>query len=105
MSSRLALGASFALTAAIALASPWSATSAHAYQCKSTPHQAVAVRNLKSMASIAARQGWTATATTQYGLSWSVWTIAQNKTIDCVKLNTGKWRCLASAKPCNYVVP
>lgn len=72
MTPRLALGASFALAAAVILATPWSITPAQAYQCKSTPHQAVGVRNLKSMASVAARQAWSATAKTQYGLSWSI---------------------------------
>lgn len=103
--SRIALGAGITVVATLALASPWSITSAQAYQCKGSPHQAVGVRTVKAVASVAARQNWTATAKTQYGLSWSVWSIAQNKSIDCVKLNTGKWRCLASAKPCNYVVP
>ncbi len=105
MTSRIAIGASIAVATTVALASPWSVTPAEAYQCKGSPHQAVGVRNLKNMASVAARQNWTATAKTQYGLSWSVWSIASGKTVDCVKLNTGKWRCLASANPCNYVVP
>jgi hypothetical protein len=104
MTSRLALGAGVALAAVITLASPWSVTEAHAYQCKTATHQAVAVRNLKLAATSAARQAWTATAKSQFGLSWSLWSIAQNKSVDCEKLNTGGWRCLGSAKPCNYVV-
>lgn len=104
MKSHFALSFVAAAGAAVAIAARWSATPAQAYQCKNTPHQAVGVRHAKGMASVAARQNWSATATTQYGLSWSVWPIAQNKVSDCVQLNTGKWRCLASANPCNYVV-
>lgn len=104
MKSRFALSFVLAAGAALALAAPFSATPAQAYQCKNSPHQAVGVRAGKALASIASRQNWSASAKTQYGLSWSVWTIATNKESDCVKLNTGQWRCLASANPCNYVV-
>lgn len=104
MSSRFALSALLAAGAAVAIAAPWSATPAQAYQCKNSPHQAVGVRAGKAIASVAARRNWSATAKTQYGLSWSLWNIATSKQSDCVRLNTGRWRCLASAKPCNYVV-
>ncbi|MFN0219891.1 MAG: hypothetical protein ACKVP4_13875 [Hyphomicrobium sp.] len=90
------------LAAATALAS---SVPAKAYVCKNSPHQAVGVRAVKAVASAASRNGWTSTASAQYGLSWSVWSIASSKTVDCVHLDDGKWRCLASAKPCNYVVP
>ncbi|MBR2536020.1 MAG: hypothetical protein IKE66_08100 [Hyphomicrobium sp.] len=104
MKSRFALSFVIAAGAAVSIAAPWNVTPAQAYQCKNSPHQAVGVRAGKAIASLAARQNWSATAKTQYGLSWSVWNIATSKQSDCVKLNTGQWRCLASAKPCNYVV-
>ncbi len=99
LSNALILSAAAAVTMIVA------APSASAYQCKNYPHQAVGVRPIKGAASVAARQNWSSTAKSQYGLSWSVWSIAKNKTVDCVRLDTGKWRCLASARPCNYVVP
>jgi hypothetical protein len=94
-----------AIMAAATMALALAAETAEAYQCKNYPHQAVGVRPLKGVASVAARKNWSNTAKSQYGLSWSVWSIAQSKSVSCVRLNTGKWRCLASAKPCNYVVP
>lgn len=77
---------------------------AHAYACKASPHQAVGVRNLRIGAKNAARVGWTNTAKSQFGLPWSVWKISSSRSITCSKLSSGKWRCLASAKPCKYVV-
>ncbi len=82
-------------------------TEAHAYACKSYPTQAVGVRKLKFKARVVARNGWSSIVKSNLGLPWSVWKIAKNKSITCVKINTNqgkKWRCLASAKPCKYVV-
>lgn len=93
------------LFASATLAVAFSALPAQAYQCKNTPHQAVGVRVVKASASMAARDNWVSSAKAQYGLQWSVWSIATSKQQDCVKLNTGKWRCLVSANPCLYVVP
>ncbi|PPC98395.1 MAG: hypothetical protein CTY31_13385 [Hyphomicrobium sp.] len=93
------------LLASATLAVAFSAAPAQAYQCKNSPHQAVGVRALKVSASMAARNNWVSSAKAQYGLQWSVWSIATAKQQDCVRLNTGKWRCLVSAKPCLYVVP
>lgn len=89
----------------VAVLSSFVAGPAQAYQCKNSPHQAVGVRLLKNAASGASRQNWSTTAKAQYGLAWSVWAISKNKSVSCAKLNSGKWRCLASAKPCLYVAP
>lgn len=82
-------------------------TDALAYACKSYPTQAVGVRKLKYKANVIARKGWSSIVKSNLGLPWSVWKIAKQKSITCVKINTSqgkKWRCLASAKPCKYVV-
>jgi len=78
---------------------------AQAYACKSYPNQSVGVRKGKIMARVAARKNWTANTKSKYGLSWSVYNIAKDKSLTCSYLqNQKKWRCLASAKPCHYVV-
>ena len=82
-------------------------TPAQAYQCKSYPTQAVGIHKLKIKARLKARPGWSANVKGQFGLPWSVWKIAKSRSITCAKINTSegpKWRCLASAKPCLYVV-
>lgn len=84
-----------------------STTPALAYACKSYPTQAVGVRKLKFKAHKVARIGWGNIVKSNLGQAWSVWQIAKNKSITCSKINTSqgkKWRCLASAKPCKYVV-
>lgn len=83
---------------------PFASGSAQAYQCKGSPHQSIGIKPLKLGAMGAARKNWSTSANSQFGLSWSVWKIAAARSVSCSKLNTGQWRCLASAKPCNYVV-
>lgn len=82
-----------------------SAAPAVAYQCKGYPHQAVGVRMAQSIAKFAARQNWQSSARSMYGNSWALWKLAKAKNISCVRLNSGQWRCLTSARPCNFVVP
>ena len=80
---------------------------AKAYACKSYPTQTVGVRKLKFKARTVARKGWSNQVKSQLGVPWSLWSIAKSKSLTCVKINTNegkKWRCLASAKPCLYVV-
>lgn len=97
------MAAVFSLVAA-GIGSTAGSQSALAYACKATPHQAVGVRKLQLGAKQAARKNWSSTAASQYGVSWSVWNIAKSKSVTCAKISAG-WRCLASARPCNYVVP
>jgi hypothetical protein len=94
------------LAALIALAGSAAVLSgnANAYQCKGYPTQAVGVHKLRAVAHAKAPKNWTASVKNQFGLSWSVWSIAQAKSINCNK-QPDRWICLASAKPCNYVVP
>lgn len=82
-------------------------TQAKAYSCKTYPTQAVGVRKGKIKARIVARKGWQSIVKSNLGVPWSLWSIAKDKSLTCVKINTNqgkKWRCLASAKPCLYVV-
>lgn len=80
------------------------AADASAYQCKNFPTQAVGVHKLRAVAHAKAPKNWAASVKTQFGLSWSVWSIAKSKSVTC-NHQPGRWICLASAKPCNYVVP
>ena len=94
------------LAALIALAGSAAVLSGHAsaYQCKGYPTQAASVHKIKAVAHGKASKNWTASVKNQFGLSWSVWSIAQARSINCNK-QPDRWICLASAKPCNYVVP
>lgn len=96
------LQAAIAATIAFSFVAP-----AHAYQCKTYPTQAVGISKFKHKARVKARKGWSNVVKGQLGQAWTVWQIAQNKHLSCAKINTNsgkKWRCLASAKPCLYVV-
>ena len=92
-----------AMAALAAFATVYAGT-ASAYQCKGYPTQAASVHKLKVVAHGKASKNWTASVKNQFGLSWSVWSIAQARSINCNK-QPDRWICLASAKPCNYVVP
>jgi hypothetical protein len=92
-----------ALTA-MAAAAALLADTASAYQCKGYPTQAVGVHKLRAVAHAKAPKNWAASVKSQFGLSWSVWSIAQAKGVTCNK-QPDRWICLASARPCNYVVP
>ena len=104
LSTPLALAALMMISATGTVITP---TSAHAYSCKTYPTQAVGVRKGKIKARIVARKGWQSIVKSNLGVPWSLWSIAKDKSLTCVKINTNqgkKWRCLASAKPCLYVV-
>jgi hypothetical protein len=91
--------------AVIAAAVAVMAGPAGAYQCKTSPTQATATHAVKITAQGQSKKNWSAIVKSNLGLSWSVWTIAAGRSVTCNKLASGKWTCLASAKPCNYVVP
>jgi hypothetical protein len=76
---------------------------AQAYVCKSTPTQAHGTSYVKAAATNKAVQNWSASAKAQFGLPWSVWSIALGHKVKCTR-TAGKHTCLASAKPCQYVV-
>lgn len=95
------------LTSVLGVGLVTQSSEAQAYACKSYPTQAVGVRKGKFKARNVARKGWSINVKSQFGVPWSGWSIAKNKSITCTKINTNqgkKWRCLSSAKPCLYVV-
>jgi len=92
--------AAFGLAMAFAVAAP---DSAQAYQCKSTVVHAEAHANTRIQARSGARSIWTNTAKSQFGLPWSVWNIADDKSMTCNWTGNQHW-CIAEAKPCLYVV-
>jgi len=93
-----------AVAAIVAVSMPATTTPSLAYSCKVYPEQADAYLKTKFAARAKAIKNWSTKTKNQYGLAWSVWDIAKDKTVEC-KLVNGKWTCKAKAKPCLYVVP
>lgn len=92
------------LLAVAIVASPFAVVDqAHAYACKGSELQGAVVQKKKIGSRIAARKDWESRAKDRFDLSWSVWAIAEDKSITCSKVH-GKQLCIASARPCNYVV-
>lgn len=103
MKLRAMLTAPAAVLAVMAASASVPVSEAHAYACKNSPTQATATYNLRVKAAKKSRDNWTNSVKNQHGLSWSVWSIAGAKSVNCNK-SGANWICLASAKPCNYVV-
>jgi len=76
---------------------------AQAYVCKGTQYSAASTRRIKGIAHSSARKKWEATMKSQFGYSWSVWSIAAGKSIECHKTGA-RHTCHALARPCQYVV-
>lgn len=93
----------FAVLAIAAAALPSHSGDAKAYACKNFPTQSTATRALKHAAQTAAVKNWSASVKSQFDLSWSVWSIAGNKAVNCYR-NGARHTCLSSANPCKYVV-
>lgn len=83
--------------------SPGFTGEAHAYACKGTQYSGAATKKTKMAARHGARKSWTNSMKNQFGLEWSVWSIAAGKSVQCHKTGT-KHTCLALARPCQYVV-
>lgn len=81
------------------------ASGASAYQCKRFNLIGTFAGPGQANALAAAKAQWTAKAKQNYGLSWSVWTIAAGKSETCTASGGGAYACVVKAKPCNYVVP
>jgi hypothetical protein len=77
---------------------------ASAYQCKSQPQGVVAAAANYPTAVAMSQSLWTSKVRSQFGLEWSVWTIAAAKTQACNPAGGG-FQCVVTAKPCKYVVP
>ncbi|MGF1621511.1 MAG: hypothetical protein ACFCUR_12955 [Rhodomicrobiaceae bacterium] len=97
------MSANFIRATIFAVATLCVALPASAYQCKNYPTQSTATYKLKVKATNRAKTNWTANVKGQLGLGWSVWDIAAAKSVNCHKAGS-KWTCLASGKPCLYVV-
>ena len=74
-----------------------------AYACKGNQYSGAATTNRKLFARAKARKSWETAMKAQFGLAWSVWSIAAGKSISCHKTGS-KHTCLALARPCKYVV-
>lgn len=97
--------ATLGMLSILAVSSVTSPGTAQAYACKSYPTQAIGIRKGKALARSRARSGWSNSVKSQFGVPWSLWSLAKSKSITCSYMdNIKKWRCLASAKPCLYVV-
>ena len=73
--------------------------SAEVYVCKPAYVVRSASAVVQSNALSLARSAWSSAAAARYGISWQVWTLAQNKSQHCTQ-SGGVWTCNASAKPC-----
>lgn len=62
-----------------------------------------AVGNFQFATRLTARNRWRAAVREKYGSKFAVWTLASDrKTEECNKKGPGaKWRCIASARPCD----
>jgi len=92
-----------ALALAIAIAPVLTSGPAYAYACKGNAYIGAATKKQKYQAKAKARKSWEAAMKSQFDLSWSVWSIAANKSIQCHKTGS-KHTCQAMARPCQYVV-
>lgn len=92
------------LLAMLNVASPFvSVDQAQAYACKDKGYNGAVTRQTKIVAKIAARKDWETRMKEKFGQSWSLWSIAENRSITCHK-SGNKSLCIALATPCNYVV-
>jgi hypothetical protein len=76
---------------------------AQAYQCKGNAYSGAATKSVLFKAKAGARRSWEQSMKDQFDLSWSLWSIAKNRSIECHMTGT-KHTCLALANPCRYVV-
>ena len=92
-----------AATIAAAAALSFNVTSASAYQCSSGYKQVQVHKPTRVASRRQARKSWTYRVKNDLGLAWSVWKIAQSKSVSCDKAGQ-RWVCVARAKPCLYTV-
>ncbi len=74
-----------------------------AYACKGNQYSGAATKRSRFMARAMARKSWEGAMKNQFGLAWSVWSIAAGKSISC-HMTGSRHTCLALARPCKYVV-
>ena len=89
---------------AVALAvSPIFTGGASAYSCLSTEYSGSATNTFMYKARAAAMESWRNAMKQQFGVEWSVWSIAEDSSVECHQAGT-RTTCLVRARPCKYVV-
>lgn len=75
------------------------------YACKNSHnyHTAAGLHPQVHVATAIAKANWQKQMKNQYGLAYSVWSIAKGKTTQCVNAGGGQKTCIARARPCKYV--
>ena len=91
------------LTMAFVASPAISVDQAHAYACKSKGYNGAVTRPTRIGAKAAARKDWEARMMVKFDLSWSLWSVAENRSVTCHKSGS-QHLCIALATPCNYVV-
>jgi hypothetical protein len=92
-----AAAAAVALVGAAALLDSAPASAA----CRA-PREAFARGALQTPTELIARARWRSEVRRAYGLSFSRWSLAKDKTMRCRKIQPGsRWHCVARARPCN----
>jgi hypothetical protein len=76
---------------------------ASAYQCKAQIQGVNVMGGNYATALAIGKSTWTSKVKSQFGLEWSVWTIAASPTQSCSPAGGG-YQCVLTAKPCKYVV-
>jgi hypothetical protein len=85
------------LSGAMAILEPAPASAA----CRAT-REAFARGALQTPTELIARARWRSEVRSAYGLSFSRWSVAKDKTMRCRKIQPGsRWHCVARARPCN----
>ncbi len=76
-------------------------TQASAYECKGKYTEAEAEAGNRQKARKDAIKAWSQAVKNQYNhVSWTVWKVAKDPTVNC----SPSWTCVARAIPCKYVV-
>src|ERR1700694_4782833 len=64
--------------------------------------EAYARGTLQTLTEISARSGWRSAVRESYGVRFSRWSMAKEKTMRCRKIEPGRrWHCIARARPCD----
>jgi hypothetical protein len=58
--------------------------------------------SLQTFTEISARSKWRTAVRSRYGTTYTRWSVAEDKKVDCKKSEPGhRWRCQAIARPCD----
>ena len=88
--------------AAIMLAALAAAGAAPADAACRGSREAYARGVLQTLTEISARNSWRNNVRERYGIRFARWSLAQDKTMQCRKIQPGRrWHCVARARPCD----